>query len=112
MPVCDPPFGNDTHLPHSGRIHSCPNTLELTTIAATTIKPRIISSCLVLSDTQEITWLRALQALRAIGTACSRAKYLATVRARILALPPLQEPGDVHDFARYCCPRSARNHRI
>src|ERR1700731_4665835 len=41
MPVCDPPFGNDTHLPHSGRIHSCPNTLELTTIAAKTIEPRI-----------------------------------------------------------------------
>src|SRR5262249_39126143 len=40
-PVCEPPFGNDTHLPHSGRMHSCPNTLELTISAAKTIKPRI-----------------------------------------------------------------------
>src|SRR5215471_122095 len=41
VPVCDPPFGNDTHLPHSGLMHSCPNTLELTIIAAKTAKPRI-----------------------------------------------------------------------
>src|SRR5258707_9523512 len=41
VPVCDPPFGNDTHLPHSGRMHSCPNTLELTINAAKTTKPRI-----------------------------------------------------------------------
>src|SRR5712671_2967843 len=41
MPVCDPPFGNETHLPHSGRMHSCPNTDVLMTIAAKTIKPRI-----------------------------------------------------------------------
>src|SRR5262249_35385402 len=41
VPVCDPPFGNDTHLPHSGRMHSCPNTLELAINAAKTTKPRI-----------------------------------------------------------------------
>src|SRR5260370_1964733 len=41
VPVCDPPFGNDTHLPHSGRMHSCPNTLELTINVAKTTKPRI-----------------------------------------------------------------------
>src|SRR5215475_15276780 len=41
IPVCDPPFGNETHLPHSGRMHSCPNTDVLTIIAAKTIKPRI-----------------------------------------------------------------------
>jgi hypothetical protein len=41
MPVCDPPFGNDTHVPHAGRMHSCPNTDVLMIIAAKTIKPRI-----------------------------------------------------------------------
>src|SRR5262249_55319601 len=41
VPVCRPPFGNDTHLPHSGRMHSCPNTLELAINAAKTTKPRI-----------------------------------------------------------------------
>src|SRR5258708_4902833 len=41
VPVRDPPFGNDTHLPHSGRMHSWPKTLELTINAAKTTKPRI-----------------------------------------------------------------------
>src|ERR1700722_7459078 len=44
MPVCDPPFGNATHSVHLGRMHSCPNTVELaatTAVAARTITPRI-----------------------------------------------------------------------
>src|SRR5215470_18117891 len=50
VPVCDPPLGNDTHLPHSGRMHSCPNTLELTINAAKTTKPRIHFLLLLATD--------------------------------------------------------------
>jgi hypothetical protein len=41
VPVCRPPFGNETHLPHAGRMHSCPNTLELAINATNTTKLRI-----------------------------------------------------------------------
>src|ERR1019366_176412 len=40
-PLCDPPLGNETHLPHSGRRHVCPNAFEPKTISARTTKLRI-----------------------------------------------------------------------
>src|SRR6516164_11426773 len=68
MPVCDPPFGNETHLPHSGRMHSCPNTDVLATIAAKMIKPRI-HFLLCWPPGGAITWF---------GTACTWARLALT----------------------------------
>src|SRR5579884_1698228 len=131
VPVCRPPFGNDTHLPHSGRMHSCPNTLELAINAASTNKPRM--HVLLLCPTPEITWPRVLQALSNAFTtpgpdsaretncqsldisdrrACRGEKPLATIRARIRRCALRQEVGGIHVFARHCCPCAARNHRV
>src|SRR5262249_45943005 len=87
VPVCDPPLGNDTHLPHSGRMHSCPNTLELAINAAKITRPRIHSSVICSLGVTGITRLKTPQACKFVDVRSG------ACRCENMQLPSMREFG-------------------